>query len=208
MKHETDGRRNCFIQSILTLGAGALIASQAFAAAAPPVPATGIAAAEDGAGVTVAQWRQQKIDFPFAAFTAFYTCTGLEEKMRLILLTFGARPDLKVHAYSCDRAQDRPNKSAWVSVEFSSLVPAANPTAPGTIKAAWKDVRLEPNRPHDMGMGECELVEQMGDMVKKGFTLRNVEYHTTCVPKQVSIGDYSVTAQSLQSASSLQAAAH
>ena len=201
MRHEANVRNPGAIRAALLCGIGVMLAAQAQAAASAPAAAPEKPVA--------AEWRHQKMDFPFAAFTAFYTCTGLEDKMRLILLAFGARPDdLKVRAYSCDRAQDKPNKSAWVSVEFSALVPAADPTAPGAVKAAWKDVRLAPNRPHDMGMGECELIEQMGDMVKKGFTLRNLQYHTTCVPKQVSIGDYSVSAQSLQPASALQAATH
>jgi hypothetical protein len=203
MEHEVTRRSPAAIRAALAGGMAVLLAAQAQAQG----PATMPAAAPEKP--VAAEWRHQKVDFPFAAFTAFYSCTGLEDKMRLILLTFGARPDdLKVRAYSCDRAQNRPNKSAWVSVEFSSLVPAADPTAPGAVKGVWKPVRIAPNRPHDMGMGECELIEQMGDMVKKGFTLKDLEYHTTCVPKQVSVGDYSVSAQSLQPASKLQAAAH
>ena len=129
--------------------------------------------------------------------------------MRFDPAAFGARPDLKVRADSCDRALDQPtNRSAWVSVEFSALVPAADPTAPGAVKAVWKGVRLAPNRPFEMGQGECELVEQMGDVLKKGFTLRNLSYRTTCTPHQVTVADYSVSGQSLQPASTLQAAAH
>ncbi len=204
MKHEANAQNPGAIRAALLGSVGVMLAAQAQAQGPATMPA---AAASDKP--VAAEWRHQKVDLPFAAFTAFYTCTGLEDKMRLILLAFGARPDdLKVRAYSCDRAQNQPNKSAWVSVEFSSLVPAADPTATGAVKATWKNVRLAPSRPHDMGMGECELIEQMGDMVKKGFTLRNLEYHTTCVPKQVSVGDYSVSAQSLQQALPLQAAAH
>lgn len=206
MSNEMDGRKTGLVRALMMSGIGAMLAVQAHAATAapdatPPLPA-------DASPTTVAaEWKQQKMDIPFATFTSFYTCTGLEDKMRLVLLAFGARPDLKVRAL-CDRAQNEPNRTAWVSVEFSSLVPATDPTAPGAVKAIWKPVRIEPNRPYEMGMGECELMEQMADVVKKSFTLKDVQYHTSCVPKQVSVGDYSVQAQSLQSASALQAATH
>jgi hypothetical protein len=206
MNHEASGSRPGATRAAWIAGAAAMLAAQS--QAQTPSLGDANAPAAGAQQVVAAEWKQQKVDFPFSAFTAYYTCTGLEDKIRFILLRFGARPDLKVRAYSCDRAENRPNKSAWVSVEFSSLVPASDPSTPGAVKGSWKDVRLAPNRPYEMGMGECELVEQMASMVKKGFTLRNVSYNTTCVPKQVSVGDYSVSAQSLQPATALQVAAH
>ena len=205
MEHKSNRSKPGLVRAALIGSAGAMCAAQAIAAAAdttPPLPGT-----ETSPTIVAAEWKQQKMDIPFASFTSFYTCTGLEDKMRFVLLAFGARPDLKVHAL-CDRAQNEPNRSAWVQVEFSSLVPVTDASAPGSVKATYKPVRLEPNRPYEMGMGECELIEQMGDVVKKSFTLKNVQYHTSCVPKQVSIGDYSVNAESLQAAAPLQAAAH
>jgi hypothetical protein len=206
MNNEVDGRKPGAIRAVFMGGIGAMLAVRLQAATAAP-DATPPLPADASPTIVAAEWKQQKMDIPFATFTSFYTCTGMEDKMRLVLLAFGARPDLKVHAF-CDRAQNEPNKSAWVTVEFSSLAPVTDPTAPGAVKAAWKPVRLEPNRPYEMGMGECELMEQMADVVKKGFTLKDVKYHTTCVPKQVSVGDYSVRAESLQPASPLQAATH
>jgi len=36
-------------------------------------------------------------------------------------------------------------------------------------------------------------------MLQKGFKLRNAEFRTSCVPHQVSMADYSVTAEVLKS---------
>lgn len=154
-------------------------------------------AAAEPAG-TAAQWHSQKLEFTYSGFTAFYTCEGLESKVRDILLTFGARKDLKVRALGCDRAQNQPNKIAWVQAEFSSLAPAADGAGPDTIPATWGKVELAPNRPTNMGMGECELVDQMRPMLEKGFALRNTSYQTSCVPKQISVADYSVKAEVLR----------
>jgi hypothetical protein len=140
---------------------------------------------------TPAQWRTQKLEFTYTGFTAFYTCEGLESKVRLILLTLGARNDAKVHAQACDRASNQPNKVAWVQAEFSTLTPADPGTMPkDTVQATWKTVQVTPNRPIEMGTGECELMEQMRPMIEKAFTLRNTTYDVRCVPKQISVGDY------------------
>lgn len=140
---------------------------------------------------TPAQWHPQKLDFTYAGFTSYYTCEGMESKVRTILLTLGARNDAKVQAIGCDRASNKPNKVLWVTAQFSTLAPAADGAAPAdTVQAAWSKVQIAPNRPTEMGMGECELVEQLRPIIEKDFTLRNTEYRTSCVPKQVSVADY------------------
>lgn len=146
-----------------------------------------------------AQWRTQKLEFNYMALTAFYTCDGIESKVRLILLTLGARNDAKVQSVACDRASNQPEKIAWVKAEFSTLVPAADGTAPkDTVQAAWSTVQLAPNRPTEMGTGECELLDQMRPMIEKSFTLRNTDYRTNCVPKQISVGDYNLKSDVLR----------
>ncbi len=165
---------------------------------AGPVMATAITT-----GTTPAQWRTQKLEFTYMGFTAFYTCEGLESKVRDVLLMFGARKDAKVQALGCDRAQNKPNKIAWIQAEFSSLAPASEvstvaATATASIPAAWSPVELAPRRPTNMGTGECELVEQMRPMLEKGFTLRNTDYHTSCVPGQISVADYYVKTEVLR----------
>jgi hypothetical protein len=166
---------------------GVLLAAMMGAASATALPAG-----------TSAQWHSQKLEFTYSGFTAFYTCEGLEGKVRDILLTFGARKDLKVRALGCDRAGNTPTKIAWVEAEFSSLALASDGSGADTVPAAWGKVELAPNRPTNMGMGECELVDQMRPMLEKGFALRNTSYHTSCVPKQISVADYRVKAEVLR----------
>ena len=162
-------------------------------------PVLGAASAAVETAATPAQWHAQKLEFTYVGFTAFYTCEGLESKVRDILYTFGARKDAKVKALGCDRAQNQPNKVAWVEAEFSSLAPATEGAAASdTVQAVWSKVKLAPNRPTNMGTGECELVDQMRPMLEKGFVLRNTEYRAYCVPKQISVGDYGVNAEVLR----------
>ena len=163
------------------------------------VMATGAATAAAPAD-TMAQWHAQKLKFDYNGFTALYTCDGLEGKVKQILLTFGARKDLHVRATGCNDGSSRPSKFAWVTAEFSALTPAPDPAAVDAVKAGWEKVQLAPNRPNYMGEGECELVEQIRDLLQKGFALRNTEYRTSCVPHQISMADYSVSTEVLKPA--------
>jgi len=174
--------------SLLALAVGTASAANATADAG---------ASQAGSAATMAQWQTQKLKFDYSGFTALYTCDGLEGKVKQILQTFGARKDLTVRATGCNYGSSQPSKFAWVTVEFSALAPVSGPPPADAVKADWKKVELSPNRPSYMGAGECELVEQMRDLLQKGFALRNTAYRTQCVPHQVSVADYSVTTEVL-----------
>jgi len=170
--------------------AGTSTAADASVAAAAEAPAP-------------AHWRTQKIDMTYSGFTAAYSCDGIEGKVKEILLSFGARKDLKVRATGCEQTyhQMMPNsasKMAFVDTEFTTLVPGPDPAGGETVQASWGKVQLAPGRPTFMGRGECELVDELRTLLEKGFTLRAVEYRTDCVPRHVSVADYNVRAEVLQ----------
>jgi len=52
-----------------------------------------------------AVWKEQHLDFAYIGRTARYSCQGLREKMRSLLLDLGARRDLQVSLYSCDESE-------------------------------------------------------------------------------------------------------
>lgn len=161
-------------------------------------PASGLAADVSAGGG--AQWHEQTLKFTYDGITTLYTCDGLEDKVRAIMLVFGARQDLKVRAMGCDRGMNLPSRFAWVEASYNALVPggSAAEAGQGAIKSQWAPIEIAPNRPQFMGAGECELIEQMRDALSKGFTLRNVQYRASCTPHQVSLGDYAVTAEVLK----------
>jgi len=168
-------------------------------------PGVSLAAAAPGAtaaadtSTTAAEWHPQQMTLNYSGFTTLYSCDGIEHKVRDILLAFGARKDLTVRATGCNEGASRPSRFAWVRAEFNTLAPATDPGAAAAVKSAWTKVQIAPHRPDFMGAGECELVEQMKDMLQKGFTLRNAEFRTACIPHQISMADYNVTAEVLKS---------
>jgi hypothetical protein len=164
---------------------------------------SGHAAAADAAAAAPADavgsvWQHHKVTFNYMAFTSLYTCSGLEDQVRRILLHLGARKDVKVSAVGCPGPDNTPSRDAWVDADFYSLVPAADEAGSDSVKARWTSLEMSPRRPSFMGDGDCELMERMKDTIIKNFSLRGVEYRTDCVPHQLWPEGYSVKGQTLQ----------
>ena len=160
-------------------------------------PSLAAALAPHGGSVS-AQWQARTLNFTYTGFTTLYTCDGLEGKVREILLALGARKDAKVHATGCDLGRNAPSRFAWVEAKFSALAPGSDASAADAIKSVWSTVEISPNRPSFMGAGDCELMEGMRDVLPKGFSMRNVQYRTSCTPHQVSLGAFAVKVEVLK----------
>jgi hypothetical protein len=48
-----------------------------------------------------------------------------------------------------------------------------------------------------MGGGDCELIEQMKDLISKNFSLRDMQYNTDCVPHEITLDAFDVKGQAL-----------
>jgi hypothetical protein len=142
-------------------------------------------------------WRHHQTTFTYSGITTLYTCDGLEEKVRVLLLYLGARADLKVHALGCSPGLDRPSRNSLVRADFYSLA-AADAGATQTVQGHWVDFTVMPGRPIWMGDGECELMDQLKDLLTKSFSMRNLDYRTTCVAHATTIADYSIQGEILK----------
>jgi hypothetical protein len=171
------------------------------------------AAAVAPADVLSSEWQHRQLSFDYSGITTLYTCDGLEDHVRQILLYLGARKDLKVRATGCPGPFNSPSRTAFVNVDFYALVPAAGGPAPGTPAAGgpapgtpaapilnghWTPLELTPRRPNFMGDGDCELMQEMKDFITRNFTLRSVEYRTSCFPHEVTVDGFSVKGQALR----------
>lgn len=127
-----------------------------------------------------AQWKSREINFNFMGWRTLYTCTGLEEKVRSILLELGARrgSSMKVQASGCVLSSSEPTKVARVSAKFQTLEPASG----GAVDAEWKAFRTRTSQLATLNTGDCELLETMKQALTTNFTLRNTEFRTSCVP--------------------------
>jgi len=152
------------------------------------------AAADDAPAAVEHQsavWQEHKYSFDFLGFTSTYSCDGLADKLKILLLAAGARPDVKAQPGACASSFGRPDKFARADLTFYTLAPAAtaSPAAvgagsPAAVDGAWHSVALSSHKPRELATGDCELVEQFKSGVLPLFTTRNVEEHTTCIPHQ------------------------
>jgi hypothetical protein len=171
-------------------GAIALIGACTWTAASMAAPAP----AADHQPVA-STWQHHSATFHYFGIIARYSCAGIEDHVRSLLLYFGARADLKVKANGCPH-EIAPGRVASLDADFYTLAPAEDASAPDTVKALWSAVAVNPWRPLIMSDGDCELLAQMKDLIANNFTLRNLSYRTDCVPQM--INGFSIKAQALK----------
>ncbi|MEP6549089.1 MAG: hypothetical protein ABJD53_16650 [Gammaproteobacteria bacterium] len=160
------------------------------------------AAAPTGAPPDQGIWQKHEYSFAFMGFTTTYSCDGLADKIKVLLIAAGARPDAKSRAGACASGFGRPDKFARASLIFYSLAPAATAASTDSkpVAAAWRSVTFAYRSPRELTTGDCELVEQFRNNVLPMFTTRNIDNRTTCVPHQESGSNISLRFESLAAA--------
>jgi hypothetical protein len=175
-------------------GAGIAPGGVAAGAVAVLLTATGWAAADEAGAAAAhgesAVWTPKELTFVYQGFTTRYSCDGLRDKVRSILLELGAREDLRVTETPCSEL-GRPDPFPGVRIKTNVLQPDGDKSATaGTqlVPAHWKRVDLTPDRDAVSAAGECELIEQVKQSILPLFATRNVEYTSSCLPFQLQIG--------------------
>jgi hypothetical protein len=175
-------------------GAGTALSVVAVGAVAVLLTVTAWAAPhESGAPPARAEsavWTPRELSFVYQGFTTTYSCDGLRDKVRSVLLELGAREDLQVSESPC-LSLGRPDPFPGVRIKMNVLQPAADESATAgtqSVPAHWKSVDLIPQRDAVSAAGDCELVEQVKQSILPLFATRNVEYSSNCVPHQLQIG--------------------
>jgi hypothetical protein len=150
-----------------------------------------LAAAQDS---VAAVWVPKHVQFLYQAFTSYYSCDGLRDKIRTMLEALGAQ-DLKVREYSCVNPSG-PSLFPGVRVDMRVLVPASSAEAAkakdvgSPVQAHWKQVVLMPSNAPVNEQGNCELIEQFKETFLPLFTTRHVDYESTCIPHEVTLGTH------------------
>ena len=160
------------------------------ALASGPLWASAAPAAPPGEAATAGVWTAKDMRFEYQGFMSRYSCDGLRDKMRKVLLDLGARPDLQVSSYGCSRLSG-PDPFPGVRIKMNVLQPApdsASGAKDATVAAHWKTMDVTLERDPVAAAGDCELVEQIHQKILPLFTTRNVEYSSACVPHQLSVG--------------------
>lgn len=164
--------RYCFPVKCAVLACWALVLQ-----AAPAGPA---AAPEPGS------WQKHAYSFAFMGFTSTYSCDGLADKLRLLLVAAGARADVKVRPGAC-AGFGRPDEFSRADLTFYTLSPAgADASATDGAAGVWRSVQISDRSPRGVATGDCELVDQFRHEVLPMFTTRHIDARITCIPNEVS----------------------
>jgi hypothetical protein len=163
-------------RAVPALAAGLLVSSawaaEAASAAGDPQPAV---------------WTDKELTFIYQGFTTKYSCDGLRDKVRGVLLDLGAqKKDLKVQQLGCSSPTGRPDPFPGVRVKMKVLQPASGTAddKQAPVAAHWKPVDLKLRDSFTTDSGECELVEQIRHKIVPLFATRNVDLRTNCIPHQ------------------------
>ena len=167
-------------RAIAPVVAGFLAAGAAFAdsPAAPAQSASGV-------------WQKHEYTFQYFGFTTTFSCDGLADKLKILLIAAGARADVKATEGPCVTGYGRPDKFARANLTFYTLAPdsAAALADAKRIDGTWRPVHFAPYSPRELRLGDCEVVDQFVTSVLPMFTTRNLDNHTVCVPRQESGSD-------------------
>jgi hypothetical protein len=152
--------------------------------------------AQNGASIPIAAvWREQHLNFFYMGRTSRYSCEGLRDKVRAMLLDLGARRDIRIRALGCEDAPARARLGSLgpsLNIVMSTPVlpdASAKPLHPGDLAAV--DARFEPftitsDAFRNMGIADCELVEEFSRQILPKLAARNLKQDITCVPLEQS----------------------
>ncbi len=173
----------------------AVMAAQACTAATPqpaapqpaaPIPVTGEPLA--------AVWREQHLDFYYMGRTSRYSCDGLRDKVRAMLLDLGARRDLKIAAIGCEGSGPTRVNSPAPSLNITFSAPAlpdssAKPLHDGDLSATdarFESFTIASDAFRNLGFGDCELVQEFSHQILPKLVTRALKRDIACVPYQAS----------------------
>jgi hypothetical protein len=152
-----------------------------------------------------AHWVERKFNYVYQGFTTKYSCDGLRDTVRDLILDLGARrADLDVKESGCTNLNG-PEEFPGVAARFSVLVPVTTDEvgkvgAAAALPAQWQTVDLVRKTGSGYLQAPCELLEQLKEKLLPMFTTRNLNFRSSCMPHQVSPGQIQFTVDVLRAA--------
>jgi hypothetical protein len=179
----------------LTVLAALLIAGAA--------PAESVADPAETAPVD-AVWKPQRLAFQYRGYSTFYSCGGLQEKLQHILLSMGARADMRISGYACDEQLG----NARFEILFHSPVEATpenvralttysaqdellartrgetlvSATDLPRFAAQWQEVSFAHDHRMRLEPRDCELVRAVRGQILAHMSVRIVHDRAQCSP--------------------------
>jgi hypothetical protein len=170
-----------------------------------------------------AVWMEREVRVTYMAFTSFYSCRGLRDKVTWVLEQLGARPGFSVTTRGCVEVtgpevmpavrivgalpvEATPEVLAELASGTAKRELAARATGKALPETGGTDrFRAVPRRVEftsrpggSLEDGDCELIEQLRDQVMVPLGAKIIENEVRCVPRQVRPGAVRLTVEVLQ----------
>jgi hypothetical protein len=127
-----------------------------------------------------------------------YTCDELWYKFKDVLLTIGARPDVKILPYRCSSRVGALAYSPKVQLEFFTPREVQGKSAQwADIEAVSKAVRLEPGSLGHFDAQDCELLSQMKSTLLRYLGDPISDFHLACQAPPLSKPPFGLTVEAL-----------
>jgi hypothetical protein len=161
----------------------------------------------DGGKSIAAVWKEQHMSFLYSGRTSRYSCDGLRDKVRAMLLDLGARRDLQITALGCENTAAQARLGSLgpsLNIVFSApALPDANLKPLNTGDLAAVDARFEAftitgDAFRNMGAADCELVEEFARQILPKLVSRTLQQDISCVPFQQGGGRFLVRGEVLR----------
>jgi len=134
-----------------------------------------------------------------------YSCDDLWYKFHDVLLALGARADMRILAYRCEKSLT-PEQARAPSVELNFYLPQA---LPGTerqwanVSAVQRIVELQPGKPGKPGKidaADCELLRQIKSGLLPLIPVKVRDYRLACAAPFEGKPPFDLTVQALEPA--------
>jgi len=127
-----------------------------------------------------------------------YSCDELWYKFKAVLMTLGARPDMKILPYRCERGAGSNAYSPKVQLQFSI------PRAVSGENARWADlqvssesIRLQPGSPGRIDRQDCNLLNQIRTTLLPDLGATVIGFNLACQASQSAHSPFGLTVKAL-----------
>ena len=163
-----------------------------FVGALALIVALGAADAEEAAQPAV--WSPHVLIIDLHDLPKRYTCDELWYKFRDVLTAIGARADMKILPYRCERALGAAAHSPKVQLEFS--VPRrvqGQQARVAQVQVQTKSVRLEPGAPGHLDNADCALLNQIRGTLLRSIGSQVTDFRLNCQAPSTGVPPFDLT---------------
>ena len=156
------------------------------------------ASARAAATTQAAVWSQHALIVDLHNLPKRYTCDQLWYKFRDVLLAIGARPDLNILPYRCDRRAGSIAYSPKVELRFSTpRVVSGKEEQWAQMDVLTRSIRLEPGVPSHIDDSDCALLNQIRGTLLRSIGTTVTDFRLACQAPPESEPPFELTVKAL-----------